>query len=98
MLARHVMHIELGLRDDAVGIVEFDRLGQMGDIAGVNHEGRLDRHGLDLGDALFEGAQRVGVGRLVEADMAVADLQEGHAGRFGRHRRAHKPQRAGDTA
>src|SRR4029077_3359417 len=40
MLARHVMHVEPRLRDDAVGVVEF---GEMGDIAGVNDEGWLDR-------------------------------------------------------
>ena len=29
VLARHVMHVEAGLRDDAVGIVELGRLRQM---------------------------------------------------------------------
>ncbi len=83
VLAGHVMHVELGLRDDAFGVVEFGRLRQMADVAGVDHEGRLDRHRLDLADRLFKRAERIRVGRLVEADMAVADLQEGQAGRLG---------------
>src|SRR5215467_10562588 len=40
MLARHVMHIEASLRDDAIGIVEFGHLGEMRDVAGMNDEGR----------------------------------------------------------
>src|SRR5262249_834237 len=39
VFARHVMHVEPRLRDDAVGIVEFGWLGEMGDIAGMNDEG-----------------------------------------------------------
>src|SRR6202171_3930523 len=92
------MHIEPGLRDDALGVVEFDRLRQMGDVAGVDHEGRFYRYRLDLVDGFLEGADRVGVGRLVEADMAVADLQERQAGRLCRLRRTDKPERAGDAA
>src|SRR5512144_2253767 len=34
VLARHVMHVEPSLRDDAIGIVEFGHLGEMGDVAG----------------------------------------------------------------
>ena len=98
MLARHVMHIELGLRDDAFGIVEFGDLRQMGDVAGVNHEGRLLRHRYDLVDAFFKGAECVGIGRLVEADMAVADLQEGHPGRLGGLRRSDNAERARHAA
>ena len=98
MLARHVMHIELGLRDDAFGIVEFGDLRQMGDVAGVNHEGRLLRHRDDLVDAFFKRAECVGIGRLVEADVAVADLQEGQAGRLGRRRGTDKSQRMGHAA
>ena len=41
VLTRHVVHVEFGLRDDLVGIVELRRLGQMRDVAGVDHEGRL---------------------------------------------------------
>src|SRR5580693_2914133 len=36
VLARDVMHVEAGLRNDAVGIVELGNLRQMTDVAGVN--------------------------------------------------------------
>jgi hypothetical protein len=29
------MHVEPRLRDDAIGVIEFGRLGEVGDIAGV---------------------------------------------------------------
>jgi hypothetical protein len=96
VLARHVMHVELGLRDDALGVVELGGLRQMGDVAGVDHEGRLHRHRLDLVDRLLERAERVRIGRLVEADMAVADLQEGQAGGLAsRLRLADRPSERG---
>ena len=98
VLARHVMHVELGLRDDAVGIVEFLDLRQMGDVAGVDHERRLFRHRLDLVDGLLQRAERIGIGRLVEADMAVADLQERHPGGLGGQRRVDDAERARHAA
>src|SRR6478609_10580351 len=66
MFARNVMHVEPRLRDDAVGIVEFGWLGEMGDIAGMNDEGWLYGKSLDLVDRFLERAQGVGVRRLVE--------------------------------
>src|SRR5262249_43381006 len=77
VLTRNVMHVEPGLRDDAVGVVEFGWLGEMGDIAGMNDEGWLHAKRLDLADRFLERAEGVGIGGLVEPDMAVADLQEG---------------------
>src|SRR5262249_8266208 len=60
---------------------------------------------LHLLDRLLERAERVRVGGLVEAHMAVADLQEGEAGGLrhgladkaerGRHAARHRPQDAG---
>ena len=41
VLARHVMNIELGFADDFFRIVELPGLREMGDIAGVDHEGGL---------------------------------------------------------
>jgi hypothetical protein len=82
VLARDVMHVELDLADDLIGIVELVGLGKMGDVAGMNHEGRLGRHRLHLGDGLAQRAECIRVGRLAEADMAVADPQEGEARRF----------------
>ena len=45
----------------------------------------LVRQRVDLRSTVsFEGAERVGIGRLVEADMAVAELDEGGTGGLGR--------------
>src|ERR1700712_2022147 len=67
----------------------------MGDVAGVNHERRFYGHRLDLVNGFLERTDCVRISRLVEADMAVADLQECQAGRFGRLRRADQSERAG---
>src|ERR1700730_15770749 len=48
----------------------------MGHVAGMDDESGLDRQVLDFVDRLFERANGVWIGRLVEADMTVADLQE----------------------
>src|SRR5215831_19882719 len=98
MFARNVMHVEPGLRDDAVGVVEFGRLGEMGDIAGMNDERWLHAKRPDLADRFLERAEGVGIGRLVEPDMTVADLQEGQPARFGSRRLADNAHRARDTA
>src|SRR5262249_13746842 len=74
MFTRNVMHVEQSLRDDAVGIVEFGWLGEVGDIAGMNDEGWLHAKSLDLADRFLERAEGGGIGRLVEPDLAVADL------------------------
>ena len=58
----------------------------MGEVAGVQHEGRWLGCGLDLRD---RGAQRrgdIGVRGLVEADVAVADLREPKAAAAGMRR------------
>ena len=93
MLAGDVVDGEPGAADHLCGIVELIGLGEMGDVAGVDHEGRLLRQRADLGDRLLKRRQRVRVGRLVEADMAVADLQEGEGGGFRRLRLAEQAER-----
>src|SRR5207247_1071357 len=98
MFARNVMHVEPGLRDDAVGVVEFGWLGEMGDIAGVNDEGWLDRKRIDLVQRFLERADSVRVRRLVESDMAVADLQEGQPTRCDGPCLADNAHRARDAA
>ena len=65
----------------------------MRDVAGVDHEGGLLRDRLDVGDRLFQRALGVRIGRLVEAHVAVADLQEGEALGVG-GLRLHRPGRA----
>src|SRR3984893_14157094 len=98
VFARYVMHVEPRLRDDAVGVVKFGRLGEMGDIAGVNDEGWLDRKRIDLVQRFLERADRVRVRRLVESDMAVADLQEGQPARCDGLCFADNAHRARDAA
>ena len=83
VLARDVVHVEARLRDDAIGVVELGRLGEMRDVAGMNDEGRLHRQRVDLVDRFLERADGIRIGGLVEADMAVADLQECQPARLG---------------
>jgi hypothetical protein len=71
--------VELGhvqLRQQLGRGVELGGLGQVGDIARVDHQRRLFRHGIDQRDGLGQGADHVGIGLLVEADVGIADLQE----------------------
>jgi hypothetical protein len=71
MLAGNVVNVELGLTDQLVGIVEFVGLGEMGDIARMDHEGRVRLQFLDLADGLTKRAERIQIGRFIEANMAV---------------------------
>src|SRR5574338_1689985 len=73
VLPRHVMHVERGLTDDLARIVELVWLGEVSNVAGMDHEGGLGRHRFDLANGLAQRAERIWIGRLVEADMAVAD-------------------------
>src|SRR5581483_8818790 len=98
VFAGHVMHIELRLRDDPVGVVELLRRRQVADVAGVDHERRLGRQRVHPGDGLFQRAERVRIGGLVEADMAVADLQERQPLGFLGLRFAHDAERMRNAA
>src|SRR3984893_10871616 len=91
VLARHIMDIELGFADDFLRIVELPWLRKMGDVAGVDHEGGLDRKAVHLIDRFLQGPKRIGIGRLVETYMAIRNLQEAEArgGFFCRLSRAH---------
>src|SRR5215475_16075256 len=70
----------------------------MGDVAGVDHERGFYRQRLDSVDGFLVGAGRVGIGWLVEANMAVADLQECQASGALRHRFVDDAERARHTA
>ena len=63
-------------------LVELVGCGQMGQVAGVDHEVRGVPEAVDLVDRLGEGAGNVRVGGALEADVAVADLGEAQ-GRSG---------------
>ena len=56
--------------------VELVGLGEMGEVTRVRHEGRALWQGVDLGDGVGEGPGDIGVRRPLEADVAVADLDE----------------------
>jgi uncharacterized protein (DUF1800 family) len=80
VLAGHIMDVETGCADQLACVVEFDWLGQMGDVAGMQHEGRLDGEPFDFVDRLAERCPSVRVGWLFKADVAVADLDKAERG------------------
>src|SRR5262249_15285393 len=77
VFARHIVHIEPRVRNNAIGIVELRRFRQMRDVARVDHERRLDRQRFHSPDRFFERALGIRIGGLVETHVTVADLQEG---------------------
>src|SRR4029077_12427283 len=76
VLARYVKHLLVGRFDDLIGVVPLLFLGEVADVAGVDEEGGLRRHRLDLVDRLAERGARVGVWRQMKANMAVTNLNE----------------------
>jgi hypothetical protein len=70
----------------------------MGDVAGVDHERGFYRQRLDSVDGFLVGAGRIGIGRLVEAHMAVADLQERQPSYILCHRFVDNAERARHAA
>src|SRR5215470_9148131 len=70
----------------------------MRDVAGVDHERGFYRQRLDSVNGFLIGAGRIGIGRLVEAHMAVADLQECQAPGVLCHRFVDDAERARHTA
>jgi len=72
LAARHIVHVEPGLGDDAIGVVELGRLGEMRDVPGVNHKGRLCRERFDLCDGFFERTDHVGRSLLLGLEVLVA--------------------------
>jgi hypothetical protein len=66
-----------GRFEHLLGIVELIVPRELRDIAGMDDEVGLDRQRLHLRDRFEEGCARIGIGRLVEADVAVAQLDEG---------------------
>ena len=100
VLAGHVVRLQPGAADELLGRVELRGAREMADIAGVDQQLRAVAPLPHQLDRLAERAGRVGVRRVVEADMAVADLHEGEvAGRLRRGRlRAGQHGRAGHPA
>src|SRR6185503_8729405 len=85
-----------------VGVVEFVIARELRHVAGVNDEIGPLRQRLHLFDRFAEGGARVGVRRLVEADVAFADLGESEGRRSGplqwRGKRGLEPDRASNSA
>src|SRR5471032_3490163 len=107
VFARYVVHVEPGAPDDLRGGVELVGLGQVADVAGMYDELVFLRARADLVDGFLQGARRVEVRVLAEADVTVADLHEAERMTvdFGRlrspayqlrpwHAAAHCPQHA----
>src|SRR5947209_8619131 len=76
VLARDEEHRQRQLLEHLLGVVEFLVAGELRHVAGVDDEIGLVGQRLHLGDRLAKGRARVGVRRLVEPDVAVAQLDE----------------------
>ncbi len=102
VLTRNEEHGKPGRFQHLLGIVELVVARELRHVARVDDEVRLLRQRLHLGDRFAKGGAGVGVGRLVEADVTVAHLDEGErrrgrvAGRSGKRRV--EPDRAADPA
>jgi hypothetical protein len=71
VLAEDIMDIELGFADDPFRIVELPGLRKMGDVAGVDHEGGLDRKSVHLIDRFLQGSERIGIGRFAKTYISA---------------------------
>ena len=69
----------------------------MAEVAGVDDEIGRDRKRVDLVDGRLECAVHIGIRRFIEADMAVADLNEGQI-TFGITHLLAKGARSGNPA
>ena len=93
VLARNIECIEPGLGDRLVGVVEFLGPREVRDVPGMQHECRLLRQRNNLGNRLIESCQRVRIGRCLESDVAVGDLQECESARSLRVRLGNSEKR-----
>jgi hypothetical protein len=74
-----------------IGRIELGGLGELGDVAGVEDERRANRQAVEAVHGPLQGCGDVGIGRLVEADVAVADLGEHRRAPHGLYRGASPP-------
>ncbi len=98
VFSRNKVDRQADLGQHRLGGVELVGSGQVGDVAGMQHEGGLDRKGADLGHGFAQGGDRVGIGGLLEADVAVTDLHEVQGSALRRLGRAADQAGGGDAA
>jgi hypothetical protein len=67
---------------DLVQGIELRGLCRVGEVPGMKNQIRLVERLIDLADRQPEGAADVGIRRPVEADVAIADLNESEIGSF----------------
>src|SRR5581483_1921172 len=77
VLAGKEKHRQSGRLQHLLGVIELLLAGELRHVAGVENEIWLDGQRLHLRDRFAEGCASIGVGRLVEPDMAVAKLDKG---------------------
>ena len=92
VLAGNVKNLLVGAFNYLLGGIPLFRLRQMADVPGMNDKGGLGRHSLYFGNRLAKGGGRIRIGRQVESDVIVADLDKGQLawGDFRRRGRAYK--------
>src|SRR5262249_10287323 len=69
--------IDVELAEQLLRLVEFRRLGQVRDVAGMNDELRALRQSIYVRDGAAQRADHVGICLLVESKVCGADLYEG---------------------
>src|SRR6202140_3220124 len=83
MLTRHKVDLFGGRSLQClVQRIEFTRLRELTQIAGVNDEIRFVGHRVDLVDCRLQSGGDVRVGRLVKTDVTVADLDKAEVPAF----------------
>src|SRR6202158_3512468 len=83
MLARHKVDLFGGRSLQClVQRIEFARLRELAQIAGVNDEIRFVEHGIDLVDCRLQSGGDVRIRWLVETDVTVADLDKAEVPTF----------------
>ena len=98
VLTGHGVDLQIGGAQQLRASIELLGCRKMSNIAGVDQEGGLVFHRGHMTQCLLERAGDVGIHRLVEAQMTVADLGEGEAGlgRLGLSDDARPRDAAGD--
>src|SRR6266567_7101442 len=76
MLTRHIEHLPLAPDQNLIESVELGRFRAVGQVPGMNEEIRSDLISTDFVQGGLQRCSDISIGRLIEADMAVADLHK----------------------